>query len=150
MTQEERDKILLDLKNGQEELKVRFDNLDRRVGNLEEGQEKLITRVGNLEEGQEKLITRVGNLEEGQEELITRVANVENGQTEIKQDLRNLSETVARIEVEHGEKLQIIMDVLTSYPQKFDSSEKRIDECESRLDKQADEIYYLNSKVQAF
>ena len=101
MTQEERDKILLDLKNGQEE--------------------------------RDKILM-----------------DLKNGQEEIKRDLRKLSQTVAKIEVNHGDKLEILLDVVTSHPQKFDSIEKRTDTCESRLDKHADQIYYLNSKVQAF
>ena len=122
MTQEERDNLLLDLKKGQEER----DNL---LLDLKRGQDKLLNRVDNLEKGQDKLF---------------------NGQKEIKKDLENLSQTVARMEVDHGDKLEILLDVVTSYPQKFDSIEKEFDNHENRLNKHADEIYYLNSKVQAF
>ena len=75
---------------------------------------------------------------------------LKNGQEEIKKDLRSLSQTVAKMEVQHGDKLEIILDVLTSYPKKFDSIEKISDKHEKRLNKHADQIYYLNSKVQAF
>lgn len=108
MTQEERDQLLLDLKNGQND--------------LFKGQEELF-------KGQEKLF---------------------KGQDDLKTELRKLSQTVAKIEVEHGNKLEILLDVVTSHSKKFESTEKEIDKHENRLDRQADEIYYLNSKVHAF
>ena len=37
---------------------------------------------------------------------------------EIKQELRNISGSVARIEVEHGEKLQILLDAVTGNSEK--------------------------------
>ena len=75
---------------------------------------------------------------------------LKNGQEEIKRDLRSLNKSVAKIEVEHGQKLEILLDVVISQPQKFESIEKRFDKHEKRLNKHADEIYYLNSKVQAY
>ena len=115
MTQEERDQILLDLKNGQEK--------------LFKGQDELF-------KGQEKLF-------KGQDELVKE-------QEEIKSDLRNLSQTVAKIEVDHGQKLEILLDVVTSHTEKFESIEKILDKHEKTLNRHSDEIYYLNSKVQAF
>ena len=76
------------------------------------------------------------DLKTGQEELF-------EGQEEIKNDLRNLSQTVAKIEVDHGQKLEILLDVVTSHTEKFES-------IETKVDRHSDEIYYLNSKVHAF
>lgn len=104
----------------------------------------------DLKKGQDKLIGRMDNLEEGQNKLINRVDNLEEGQKEMNQNLKTLSQTVAKIEVEHSNKLEILLDVVTSYPQKFDSIENRFKMCENKINKHADEIYYLNSKVQAF
>ena len=97
----------------------------------------------DLKKGQEELVKGQNELFKGQEELV-------KGQEEIKSDLRNLSQTVAKIEVDHGQKLEILLDVVTSEPQKFESIEKTLDKHENKLNKQSDEIYYLNSKVQAF
>ena len=83
------------------------------------------------------------DLKTGQEELF-------EGQEEIKSDLRNLSQTVAKIEVDHGQKLEILLDVVTSHTEKFESIEKILDKHENKLNKHDDEIYYLNSKVHAF
>ena len=65
-------------------------------------------------------------------------------------ELRKLSQTVAVIEQEHGNKLQLLLDVVTSHEDRFHSMDKRLDSIENRLDKQDDKIYYLNSKVHAF
>ena len=97
----------------------------------------------DLKKGQEELFKGQKELFKGQEELF-------NGQEELKSDLRNLSQTVAKIEVDHGQKLEILLDVVTSHTQKFESIEKILDKHENKLNKHADEIYYLNSKVHAF
>ena len=44
--------------------------------------------------------------------------NIKNDMKEIKKEQRNLSRTVAKIEVEHGEKLQILLDVVAGQEEK--------------------------------
>ena len=97
----------------------------------------------DLKRGQEELSKGQNELFGGQKQLIEE-------QKEIKSELRKLSETVAKIEVEHGQKLEILLDVVTGQIKKFDSEEQRIEKCEKRLDKHDDQFYYLNSKVQAY
>ena len=65
---------------------------------------------------------------------------------EVKEEQRNLSRTVAKIEVEHGEKLQILLDVVTGQEQKNKEFEKRFEDNERILDRHSDEIYYLKLK----
>lgn len=67
---------------------------------------------------------------------------------EIQEEIRKISKTVARIEVEHGQKLDILFDAFTTLSEKLDSHEKRITSCEKKLENQDHEIYYLKSKVQ--
>ena len=122
MTQKERDNLLLDLKKGQEER-------DKVLLDLKKGQEELVEKYGQLSKGYVQL---------------------SKGQKETNCELRKLSQTVAKIEQEHGQKLQILLDVVTSHIKKFDSVEEKIDKHDKRLDKHDDEIYCLNSKVQAF
>lgn len=97
----------------------------------------------DLKRGQEELF-------KGQEERDQILLDLKTGQEELKSDLRNLSQTVAKIEVDHGQKLEILLDVVTSHNEKFESVEKILDKHENKLNKHDDEIYYLNSKVQAF
>lgn len=129
MTQEERDQILIDLKVGQEK--------------LSKGQEGLVKGQEELVKGQEELV-------KGQERLIERVENLEYGLKDTNQELEHLSQSTAKIEVEHGEKIQILLDVVTSHSKRFDSIDKRLESIETKVDRHSDEIYYLNSKVHAF
>lgn len=115
MIQEERDQILLSLKNNQEKR-------DQMLIDLKEGQEKLISRVDKLE----------------------------RNQIETNCELRKISQTVARIEHEHGEKLQAALDGFSGHSEKIISLENKLDKHENILNKHADQIYYLNSKVQTY
>ena len=143
MTQKERDQILLDLKKGQEEL---FKGQEA----LFKGQEALFKGQETLFKGQEERDQILLDLKTGQEELLGRVENLENEQEEMKSDLRSLSQTVAKIEIEHGEKLGALLDGVASHNERFESIEKILDKHENKLDRHSDEIYYLNSKVHAF
>ena len=75
---------------------------------------------------------------------------MENGLKDTNQEIERLSQIVAKIEVDHGQKLEILLDVVTSHTKKLESIEKILDRHENKLDRHSDEIYYLNSKVQAF
>ena len=97
----------------------------------------------DLKKGQDELF-------KGQEEILGRVEKLENEQKEMNSDLRSLSQTVAKIEIEHGEKLGALLDGVASHTEKFESIEKILDKHENKLDRHSDEIYYLNSKVHAF
>ena len=103
---------------------------------LKKGQEKLFKGQDELFKGQEKLF-------KGQEELF-------KGQEKLSKDLDNLSLWVARIEADHGEKLDILLDVVTGHTEKFTSVNERVEKCEKRLDNHDDKIYVLNSVVQAY
>ena len=129
MADNEIKEMILDLKKGQEEK-------DKLLVDLKKGQEKLFKSQEELFKGQEKLF-------KGQEELF-------KGQEKLSKDLDNLSLAVARIEVEHGEKLDILLDVVTGHTEKFNSVNKRVEKCEKRLDNHDDKIYALNSAVRAY
>ena len=128
--QKERDKILMELKCGQEK--------------LAKGQEKLAKGQDELFKGQEKLTKGQDELFKGQDELFVGQKQLIEEQKEIKAELRKLSETVAKIEVEHGQRLEILLDVVTGQIKKLNSEEQRIEKCEKRLDKHDDQFYYLN------
>lgn len=134
--QEEGDKLLFDLKKGQEDITKRQDERDKLLFDLKKGQEDILKR-------QEKTDKICQGLKEGQKKLF-------KGQEETNKELRVLSQTVAKIEHEHGEKIQALLDVVTSHTEKFDSFERRVDKDEKILDRHSDQIYCLNSKVQAF
>ncbi len=129
MTQEERDNLLLDLKKGQEDR-------DKILQDLKKGQEELFI-------GQEDRDKILQDLKKGQEDLKEELK-------ETNLEVRKISKTVAKIEYEHGNKIQILLEMVTSHIKKFDSVDNTLDSHKDRLDQHDNEIYCLNSKVQAF
>ena len=90
------------------------------------------------------------DLKKGQEERDKLLVDLKKGQEKLSKDLDNLSLSVARIEADHGEKLDILLDVVTGHTEKFTSVNERVEKCEKRLDNHDDKIYVLNSVVQAY
>ena len=64
-----------------------------------------------------------------------------------QKEVRNISQTVARIEVNHGDKLEALFDAFKMHDENFMNQENRITICEKKLDNHNDEIYYLNKKI---
>ena len=143
MAKDEIHQILIDLKRGQDELA-------KGQVKLFKGQEERDKILMDLKQGQDELSKKQEELSKGQNELFGGQKQLIEEQKEIKEELKRLSETVAKIEVEHGQKLEILLDVVTGQIKKFDSEEQKIEKCEKRLDKHDDQFYYLNSKVHAY
>lgn len=128
--------LLLDLKKGQDK--------------LFKGQEELFKGQDKLFKGQEELFKGQKELFEGQEETRVSIRDLQRGQDKLFKEMDKLSLSVARIEADHGEKLGILLDVVTSHINKFDSENERIEKCEKRLDKHDHQFFALNSKVHAY
>ena len=150
MENSEINELLLDLKKGQEELfkgqKELFEGQEETrvsIRDLQRGQEELF-------KGQDKLFKGQKELFEGQEETRVSIRDLQRGQDKLFKEMDKLSLSVARIEADHGEKLGILLDVVTSHINKFDSENERIEKCEKRLDKHDHQFFALNSKVHAY
>ena len=156
--------LLLDLKKGQDKLFKGQEELFKGQDKLFKGQEELFKGQKELFEGQEETRVSIRDLQRGQEELFkgqkelfegqeeTRVSirDLQRGQDKLFKEMDKLSLSVARIEADHGEKLGILLDVVTSHINKFDSENERIEKCEKRLDKHDHQFFALNSKVHAY
>ena len=135
--------MLKDLKKGQDEL-------FRGQNELFKGQNERDKILNELQKGQEKLFKGQKKLFESKEKLISKVYKIEENQQEMKTEMTKISQTVARIEVEHGEKLEILLDVVTGHTKQISSIKERVEKCEKRLDNHDDKFYVLNSAVQAY
>ena len=135
--------LLLDLKKGQ-------DKLFKGQEELYKGQEETNASIRALQKGQEELFKGQKELFEGQEETRVSIRDLQRGQDKLFKEMDKLSLSVARIEADHGEKLGILLDVVTSHINKFDSENGRIEKCEKRLDKHDHQFFALNSKVHAY
>ena len=94
------------------------------------------------------------DLKDAQKETFKRLDELGEKQQKMEKNLlekiNQVSLAVARIEVEHGEKLDILLDVVTGHTEKFNSVNKWVEKCEKRLDNHDDKIYALNSAVRAY
>ena len=149
--------LLLDLKKGQdklfkgqEELFKGQKELFKGQKELFEGQEETRVSIRDLQKGQEETNVSIRDLQKGQEETRVSIRDLQKGQDKLFKEMDKLSLSVARIEADHGEKLGILLDVVTSHINKFDSENERIEKCEKRLDKHDHQFFALNSKVHAY
>ena len=133
MADNEIKELLIDLKDAQKETFKRLDELGQK-------QEETTKRLDEFGEKQEETFKRLDELGEKQQKM----------EKNLLEKINQVSLAVARIEVEHGEKLDILLDVVTGHTEKFNSVNKRVEKCEKRLDNHDDKIYALNSAVRAY
>ena len=110
MTDKERDELLINMANDMKN--VKNDMKERDV---------ILQKLSDDMKERDKLLTNMAN----------DMNNMQNEMKEIKEEQRNLSRTVAKIEVEHGEKLQILLDVVTGQEEKNKEFERRFEEKEN-------------------
>ena len=67
---------------------------------------------------------------------------------EMQNEIEHISGAVTRIEVEHGEKLQILFDAFKVHDEKIDKIMKRLEMHEKILNKHSDEIYYIQERLE--
>ena len=128
------------------------------VQHLDDFKEQVNNRLDRIEE-QTKVIPEMQNNIESMQSTIKLMQNdikelqnnykeLNNKYKELYDEIRNISRTVAKIEVEHGEKLAILFDAVTGNIEKQEKLENRLDKCEKRIDNNDHQIYFLNSKIQ--
>ena len=66
---------------------------------------------------------------------------------DMQEDIRNISRSVAVIEVEHGKKLDILFEALDINSDNIEINKKQIRKCERRIEKNEAEIYCLKTNL---
>ena len=118
--------------------------MQEQMGIMQEQMGIMQNKIGGLENKYDGLQGQVIKLQEQVSEMQVSVNEI----PEIKEELRTLSGRVAVIEKEHGDKLQILLDVVTGNSEKDKELEKRIEKDEKIINRHSDEIYYLKKEVQ--
>ena len=118
--------------------------MQEQMGGMQEQIGSMQDKIGGLESKYDGLQGQVIKLQEQVSEMQASVNEI----PEIKEELKTLSGRVAVIEKEHGDKLQILLDVVTGNSQKNKELEKRIEKDEKIINRHSDEIYYLKKEVQ--
>ena len=149
MTDAQRDELLINMSTQIMQINGKITNIEGRLTNVEETITDVKKTTINLDGRLTNVEETLTDVKKTTINLDGRLTNVEEKVSvidEMKEDLRNLSRTVAKIEVEHGEKLQILLDVVTGQEQKNKEFEKRFEDDERILNRHSDEIYYLKLK----
>ena len=160
MTDAQRDELLIDISKQvkeQNEHMQKHDKLLIDISKQVKGHDELLIDISKQVKGHDKLLIDMSKqIKEQSEQIKEQNEHLKNHDNlfekvfneikEVKAEQRNLSRTVAKIEVEHGEKLQILLDVVTGQEQKNKEFEKRFEDNERILDRHSDEIYYLKLK----
>ena len=133
MTDKERDELLINMANDMKNVKNDMKNVKN---DMKERDEILINMSNDM-----------NKMKNDMNKLKNDMNNLKNDMKEIKKEQRSLSRTVAKIEVEHGEKLQILLDVVTGQEEKNKEFERRFEEHEKILSDHDDEIFYLKEKI---
>ena len=98
---------------------------------------RLDTRLSNIEKEVSQIAEMKNNILKMQKEIV-----------EIKQDIRKIGQSVAVIEVEHGNKLKALFDAFSSNRETIERNKKSIEKLKKLYQLHDDKIYSLESKVQ--
>lgn len=140
MTDKERDELLINMANDMKNVKSDMNN----VKNDMKERDVILQKLSDDMKERDKLLINISN---DMNKMKNDMNNMKNEMKDIKEEQRSLSRTVAKIEVEHGEKLQILLDVVTGQEEKNKEFERRFEEHEKILSDHDDEIYYLKEKI---
>ncbi len=143
MTEIDRDKLLLKIYEEQQQMKKDNKKYKKSIEQkIYENQQQMKKDIEQkINESQQQMKKDIEQkIDEVQQQLQKEIA-------EVKQDVRNISMTVAKIEVEHGKKLEALFDAFTMNREKIEEHESRINNCERKIEKQDDKIYYLEKDL---
>ena len=153
MKQEEMDNRMVNIENllikmsqQIEGLSQRIDKLEQKVDKLEQRIDRLEQKVAAIEKKLEEHDQRFAEIIETQEIMQANIGMLNTQVGEVKKELKILSGRVAVIEVEQGEKIQALFNVITNPSQKVYSVREEIDLHEDRLDEHDVRIRVLESK----
>ena len=123
----------------------KFDNMEVTVRQMQEDIKQMQEDIGILKEQ----VAVIPKMQEDIKQIQVKVIpKMQNDIEELKEYTRNISRSVAVIEQEHGEKIQILLDLVTGHTEKFEEQNKKINKCEKKIEKHDSELYYLNEKIQ--
>ena len=124
MTQSERDQILL--------------YLQKKVNQIDSIQEK----VNQIDSIQEK-VNQIDSIQE----RVNQIDSIQQDIKELKQETRKISQSVAILEHEHGQKIQTLLDGQIGILEKLDLFESTLNSHNNILDNHSDRIWNLESKL---
>ncbi len=133
MTEQERDQILLKLLE------------------IVSGHEEKLSSIQEIVSGHEEKLSSIQEIVSGHEEKLSAIQeNVSSLQeifSDLEKEVRSISKSVAKIEVEHGNKIQLLADGQVSILEKLNSFEKRFESDEKELVNHSNRIWNLEDHI---
>lgn len=142
------DEILLKIYEEQQLIKKQLEDVPNMKSNMVIMQDSIVTMQDRIVEMQNIIVTMQGNIATMQSDIKVIQKSIKEI-PKIKIELRKISKAVAKIEVEHGEKLQILFDAFKVHDQKIDRIEQKLDNHAKIINRHSDEIFYLKNKLKA-
>ena len=134
MAQNEKDQVLLYL----QKIVNQFDTIQEKVSQIDSIQEK----VNQIDSIQEK-VSQIDAIRE----KVNQIDSMQQDIKELNQETRKISQSVAVLEHEHGEKIQALLDGQIGILEKLDLFESTLNSHNSSLDNHSDRIWNLESKL---
>ena len=137
------------IKKEMEEMKVLVQEIPKMKKEIEE-MKALVNEIPKMKKQIEEMKVLVDEIPEMKKQLeeIPKIKKQLEEIPKMKEELRKISGSVARIEVEHGEKLMALFDAFKVHSEKISEQDSKIEKIEKRLQKHDDMLYFLNQKVQ--
>ena len=115
-----------------------IDAIQEKVSQIDAIQEK----VSQIDAIQEKV-----NQIDAIQEKVSQIDSMQQDIKELKQETRKISQSVAVLEHEHGEKIQALLDGQIGILEKLDLFESTLNSHNNILDNHSDRIWNLESKL---
>ncbi len=101
-----------------------------------------------MEQQNNEILDKVSAILSVQDKILEVQQEMQKEQQEMKEELKNLGNTVTKIEYEHGRKIDLILDVLTGHTEKFEENEKRYEKDQKVIEMYGHKIYALEQQKQ--
>ncbi|MCI8760838.1 MAG: hypothetical protein HFJ34_07000 [Clostridia bacterium] len=131
----------------QDEMLKEQEKMKEQMKRFEAEQKEMKEEMKRFEAEQKEMKEEMKTFQEEQQEMKEEIKISKNERQEMKKELLNLGNTVARIEYEHGRKLDIILDVLTGHTEKLEVHEKRFEKDEKITQIQGHKIYGIEQAM---
>ena len=115
-----------------------IDAIQEKVSQIDAIQEK----VSQIDAIQEK-VSQIDAIQE----KVSQIDSMQQDIKELKQETRKISQSVAVLEHEHGEKIQALLDGQIGILEKLDLFESTLNSHNNILDNHSDRIWNLESKL---
>lgn len=144
MNVSEKDEIIQSMsmliKNFENKMDTRLSKIEKEVAQIPEMKSDILKMKDDIS-GLKREVSQIP-------EMKKNMAKMQKEIVEIKHDVRKISQSVAVIEVEHGDKLKALFDAFSSNREDIERNKKSIEKLKKLYQLHDDKIYSLESKVQ--